>query len=411
MKKQFTRSEFYDLVWSKPLTHLAKDFGVPDVALHKVCRKHDIPKPPVGWWAKLAAGKKVSRPPLPKLKAGMSDTVSISGSALRNEPESIAKSREEALSRTSKFDPRSDVKENPLVSRSMAKLRKAKPTDQGVVHLAKSGLIDIGIAPSSIDRIELALNRIVAAAQVQGFDLAKDENRVVFTDGKISVPFRLKETVSRTKHEPTGKELAKEDEERKRRERTWMRNGWGAAPTSGLFRQWPEWDYAPSGKVTFEFDLFVRQSSSIRRSFKDAKIQRLENMANDIAIGLATIAAAKAEDNRNDEERKVREKEAADRRNKQKRIAYIEDRRMQLIPKLLDRIEKRDQLRQLATHTAEILGDSHSPRSEQFADWLAEKLASAECAASADGLEELLAGEDLFGENDDKGFYPSRDGW
>lgn len=410
MTQKFTRAEFYDLVWSKPLTHLAKEFGVSDVALHKLCRKHDIPKPPVGYWAKVAAGKRVKQTPLPAPKAGVPDTVSISASALSNEPQTVTKTREDATSRASKFDPQLGVKEHPLVTRSIAKLRKAKPSEQGLVHLAKSGLIDIGIAPSSIDRIELALNRIVAAARVQGFDLAQREERVVFTDGQISVPFRLKETVRRTKHEPTEEELAKEDEERKRRDRTWARNGWGDSPTSRLFRQRPELDYAPSGKVTFEFDLFVRQSS-VRRSFNDAKIKRLEDMANEIAVGLATIAAAKAEDNRNDEERKVREKEAADRRNKQKRLAYIEDRRMQLLPKLLDRIEKRDQLRQFAAHTAEILGDSHSPRSEQFADWLAEKLASAERAASGAGLEELLAGEDLFGENDDKGFYPSRDGW
>lgn len=32
----------------------------------------------------------------------------------------------------------------------------------------------------------------------------------------------------------------------------------------------------------------------MRRSFKDAKIQRLENIANEIAVGLAVIAEAKA---------------------------------------------------------------------------------------------------------------------
>jgi hypothetical protein len=32
-----------------------------------------------------------------------------------------------------------------------------------------------------------------------------------------------------------------------------------------------------------------------RRSFRDAKVQRLENMASDIAVGLAVLAAAKTE--------------------------------------------------------------------------------------------------------------------
>jgi hypothetical protein len=39
----FTREEFYELVWSKPMTHLATEFAISDVALHKICRKHGIP--------------------------------------------------------------------------------------------------------------------------------------------------------------------------------------------------------------------------------------------------------------------------------------------------------------------------------------------------------------------------------
>lgn len=53
------------MVWSKPLTHLAKEFDISDVGLAKVCRKHDIPLPGLGHWAKVAAGKKVKTTPLP----------------------------------------------------------------------------------------------------------------------------------------------------------------------------------------------------------------------------------------------------------------------------------------------------------------------------------------------------------
>lgn len=53
----FTRKELYDLVWSKPMTKVAAELGVSDVALHKVCKKHRVPAPGRGYWAKLAAGK------------------------------------------------------------------------------------------------------------------------------------------------------------------------------------------------------------------------------------------------------------------------------------------------------------------------------------------------------------------
>src|SRR3546814_16529871 len=87
MSRTFTREELYEFVWSKPMTHLAKDFALSDVALHKICRKHAIPNPPLGWWAKKAAGKPVKRTPLPRLKRGIGGKLTIPGGALRQEAE------------------------------------------------------------------------------------------------------------------------------------------------------------------------------------------------------------------------------------------------------------------------------------------------------------------------------------
>jgi hypothetical protein len=78
----FTREQFYELVWSKPMTHLAKDFAISEVALHKICRRHGIPNPPLSWWAKRAARKKVKQTPLPEAKAGTADRITIAGADL-----------------------------------------------------------------------------------------------------------------------------------------------------------------------------------------------------------------------------------------------------------------------------------------------------------------------------------------
>ena len=51
--KEYTRQELYDLVWTTPLGKLAKRYGLSDVGLRKICVKHDIPTPPLGYWAKL----------------------------------------------------------------------------------------------------------------------------------------------------------------------------------------------------------------------------------------------------------------------------------------------------------------------------------------------------------------------
>lgn len=63
--RRLSRSQLYALVWSKPMTHLAKEFDMSDVGLAKVCQKHDIPLPGLGHWAKVTAGKKVKTIPLP----------------------------------------------------------------------------------------------------------------------------------------------------------------------------------------------------------------------------------------------------------------------------------------------------------------------------------------------------------
>jgi hypothetical protein len=40
-----TRQEFYEKVWSTPMQKLAKEFGLADVGLAKLCHRHEIPVP------------------------------------------------------------------------------------------------------------------------------------------------------------------------------------------------------------------------------------------------------------------------------------------------------------------------------------------------------------------------------
>jgi hypothetical protein len=56
---KITRQELYNLVWSNPVVKVAKDFGISDVAVGKICKKLNIPKPGLGYWAKKQAGEGV----------------------------------------------------------------------------------------------------------------------------------------------------------------------------------------------------------------------------------------------------------------------------------------------------------------------------------------------------------------
>jgi hypothetical protein len=77
MSHEFTRQELYDLVWSEPMQKLAKRFGLSDVGLAKACRSADIPRPGRGYWARLAAGRRVVKAVLPPRGLGASDEVTI----------------------------------------------------------------------------------------------------------------------------------------------------------------------------------------------------------------------------------------------------------------------------------------------------------------------------------------------
>lgn len=61
-----TRQQIYDLVWQQPMIHVAKELGLSDQGLAKLCKREQIPRPPQGYWNKLAAGKPVGfKPALP----------------------------------------------------------------------------------------------------------------------------------------------------------------------------------------------------------------------------------------------------------------------------------------------------------------------------------------------------------
>ena len=75
-KTSFTRQELYNLVWSKPLTTIAKEYDVPYSILKKTYKENNIPCPNLGYWSKMKFNKKVSKTPLPK--SIDSDEISLS---------------------------------------------------------------------------------------------------------------------------------------------------------------------------------------------------------------------------------------------------------------------------------------------------------------------------------------------
>lgn len=77
MRDLMKREALYNLVWTIPVSKLARQFQLSDRGLAKFCHREGIPVPPRGYWAKLAAGHTVTQAPLPEPLAGQSEWVAV----------------------------------------------------------------------------------------------------------------------------------------------------------------------------------------------------------------------------------------------------------------------------------------------------------------------------------------------
>ncbi len=408
MARVFTREQFYELVWSKPMTHLAKEFAISDVALHKICRKYGIPNPPLGWWAKKAAGKKVKQTPLSEAKPGTADKITIAGADLGRESATLATAREQARILASEGGDDEAALPHPIVDRTIAKLIKEKPSDIGLVTIGEAGLIKCEVAPQSVKRLALILPRIVRAASLQGFQLVGGEGSAHLKSETEAIGFSISELVKRESHVLTDAERAKQEAWQRKRDLAARRNAWDAVFVDKP--RFPEWDYHPTGQLSFEFEqVYVLGGMAPRRSFRDAKIQRLENMASEIGVGLAVLASAKTEQRLKREAERRRAEEERQRRERAARIKHIEDRRNAGLGAVLTELDELDRLRRLIVMLAtEILAEP-TPRLSTFLAWAKEHLAKREARLSAQAIEHRFAAEQLFGDTDDHAFVPS--GW
>lgn len=205
------------------------------------------------------------------------------------------------------------------------------------------------------------------------------------------------------KHELTEKENAKEVQWQRRVERRRFRN-----EGDDLFVPRPtfqEWDWHPTGQLSFELEhIYIWSGSSPRRSFRDAKIQRLENMASDISVGIAVLAAVKTEQRLRREAEQRRRDEARRLRDEARRDAHVEERRIQALETILGEMERAERLRRLLRAVRDESGGSDSGRLGEFMRWSENYLAMRTSRLTAEGLTRQFQEQRLFGEDDDHAF-------
>jgi integrase len=75
----FRRESLHEIVWTAPITEVAKRLGVSDVGLAKLCPRAAIPTPARGYWARVESGQHIGSVALPPAPAGLPDMLRIRG--------------------------------------------------------------------------------------------------------------------------------------------------------------------------------------------------------------------------------------------------------------------------------------------------------------------------------------------
>ena len=136
-----SREQLFESVWATPTVRLAREFGISDVALAKLCRRCNIPLPPRGYWAKLAAGQSLLRPNLPAPRVGEDRPVVM---------RPVAKIPAVTL-------PPAGERLHPIAERVRRRLLNCKKDYRGLIFVSERGLPGVGVSPAAVGKATLAV--------------------------------------------------------------------------------------------------------------------------------------------------------------------------------------------------------------------------------------------------------------
>ena len=199
-----TRKSLYGQVWTEPILHLARRYEISNVGLAKICRKHDIPRPPRGHWAKLQFGKASPQTPLPHPDHNYDITMQEPWEPREGRiapPSSqppIKNARAEKL-----VDPQITVAEtlknaHELVNRAKHQLQNATTDMNGLIVVPADSVLDICVSKGRLHRALLIMDALLKAAEERGHRVSTGPS--IEVQG-IAIPFDIKEQLKTTHDE------------------------------------------------------------------------------------------------------------------------------------------------------------------------------------------------------------------
>lgn len=321
---ELTREELFELVWSEPASRLTARLGISDVGLTKRCRKHRIPKPPRGHWARVRAGQKVRRPKLPRLKPG-----------------------EESLDTIRFYEPMKKTTEPPAPKPEWEPVRAQRryEADHPIRVPQRTGRLHETVQPlrerlaSHWNKTPLAralriLSTLARAAEARGFVPSTHPHGARLTITVLDQPLDMRIH-----------ELSKRVEV----ERDWA---WGRRT-----------DLEGTGRLRLEIE---HHGDRVSRVWSDGKTQQVEGRLNDIMVALVAHAVSRREQERERALREARWEEERRRAEDERRRAEAERAREERLRQMAADREQARQIRELV-----VAARTHYPVSPELDAWIA----------------------------------------
>jgi len=297
--KKISRQELYDLVWSKPMTTLAKEYKISDNGLRKICKKLDIPLPQLGHWQKLQYGKKVKTIPLPKKFTG-EEIITLNERKEENDYGNNVISEYHKLLKQITADssltfnvPDRLVNPDKLIIEAKNDFDSRKHEKYAVyrgIMSTSSGIVSVSVAPKNINRALRIMDKIIKLLKLRGHNVIVKENTTYAVVKGEEIKIRLREKLKKvvTKHEKYS---------------------------------WNNTEYITSDILSFKIDEYPE------KEFNDSSNQMLEEQLPKILTKLELVSEKlkKDREERENWQREYRKKLEAEEAIKKRKITEIEN--------------------------------------------------------------------------------------
>lgn len=281
-----SREELYEKVWQTTLSHLAQQFGICGTGLAKICRRMNVPYPPQGHWAKLAAGKKVAPIPLPAAGPATPSRVSIAPTPPQTRPSIPLKA--EGTEALAAGVPERLLRPHPIVASWLADHERRRKEAKNERDPWMRNLKRVEDFTATDRRQHRILDSLFKVLERHGAKVRQDERHQLFVEiNGEKVEFQLRERLKQTRRPLT------EDEKR-----------WHPRDTT---RQ----ELVPTSKLVFAIKTYI--PSGFRREWLETDEKAMEAHLPDIAATIIALGPALAEQTRLRRE-EARERQIAEQR-------------------------------------------------------------------------------------------------